>query len=61
MKPFDYTLGMYDVVKKYDHRSDARELGQILHKMIELEVGKEIDWERIDNQKEVMACKLSKH
>lgn len=59
MSKFAYTIGMYSVVKKYEHKSDAFNLRETLHKMIELELGREIDWERIDNQKELLACKTS--
>ena len=61
MNKFDYTLGMYDVVKKYDHQSDRVCLCEVLHKMIELEAEQEIDWERINHIKEVMECRLAKH
>jgi len=61
MKGFDYTIGMYGVVKKYAHKSDAFCIRERLHKMIELELGAEIDWERIDQQKELALCKTTSH
>jgi len=48
-----YVVGMYSVVQKYEHKADIFCLRERLHVAIEQALGAELDWERIDQQKEL--------